>query len=156
MGRHGYTALMKILKTVASSLKESIESTTHFTVHTMEPCLPLVAFSLLSLEDGSKRVYDEFLVSDKLKERGWVVRAYTMAPNAKQVKLLRVVVKEDLSSDTALHLVEDLKRAVDWLDSMDSTLSHEQFAKFREPYIKKYEKHRHHSNPRRKRHTGIC
>lgn len=156
MGRCGYTALMKNLKQVASSLKEAIESTGFFTVHTMEPCLPLVAFSLLPLQDGTKRVYDEFIVSDKLKERGWVVPAYTMAPNAKQVKLLRVVVREDLSWGTALHLVEDLKRAVEWLDSMVSTLSHEQFAKFREPYVKKYEKHRHHSNPRRKRHSGVC
>jgi glutamate decarboxylase len=40
-----------------------------------------------------ERAYDEYDVSDKLKEFSWVLPAYTMAPNAKHVKLLRAVIR---------------------------------------------------------------
>lgn len=40
-----------------------------------------------------ERSYDEYDVSDRLKEHGWVLPAYTMAPNAKHVKLLRAVIR---------------------------------------------------------------
>ena len=36
-------------------------------------------------------MYDEFNLSDKLKESGWTLPAYTMAPDAGHVKLLRAV-----------------------------------------------------------------
>lgn len=39
------------------------------------------------------RAYNEYDVSDKLKEHGWVLPAYTMAPNAKHVMLLRAVIR---------------------------------------------------------------
>jgi glutamate decarboxylase len=39
------------------------------------------------------RAYDEYDLSDRLKESGWVLPAYTMAPNAKSVKLLRAVIR---------------------------------------------------------------
>jgi glutamate decarboxylase len=43
--------------------------------------------------DTVDRSYDEFDVSDRLKEFGWVLPAYSMAPNAKHVKLLRAVIR---------------------------------------------------------------
>lgn len=56
--------------------------------------LPLVAFRL----DPKKKVkYDEFAVAHQLRERGWVVPAYTMAPHSEKLKLMRVVVREDFS-----------------------------------------------------------
>lgn len=39
------------------------------------------------------RAYDEYDVSDRLKESGWVLPAYTMAPDAKHIKLLRAVIR---------------------------------------------------------------
>lgn len=53
--------------------------------------VPLVAFQLnKSLEaDGKEhtRSYNEFDLSSKLRERGWTVPAYTMAPNAQYVMI---------------------------------------------------------------------
>jgi glutamate decarboxylase len=43
--------------------------------------------------DVVDRAYDEYDVSDRLKESGWVLPAYTMAPNAKHIKLLRAVIR---------------------------------------------------------------
>ncbi len=42
--------------------------------------------------------------------------AYTMAPNAGDIKLLRCVVREDLSMGMVDNLVADLRRIVDNLD----------------------------------------
>jgi hypothetical protein len=39
------------------------------------------------------RGFDEYDVSDRLKEHGWVLPAYTMAPKARHVKLLRAVIR---------------------------------------------------------------
>ena len=46
-----------------------------------------------------------------MKERGWIVPAYTRAANADQVSVIRVVVREGLSADMADILVADFHRA---------------------------------------------
>ena len=54
--------------------------------------LPLVAFKLTGDHD-----YDEFDVAAQLAaERGWMVPAYTLPPNAEHVKIMRVLVKQTL------------------------------------------------------------
>ena len=42
--------------------------------------LPLVAFRL---NPKAKKQYDEFAIAHQLRQRSWVVPAYTMAPNTK-------------------------------------------------------------------------
>ena len=56
--------------------------------------LPLVAFRLNPKDNHQ---YDEFAVAHQLRERGWIVPAYTMAPHTESLKLMRVVVREDFS-----------------------------------------------------------
>jgi glutamate decarboxylase len=70
--------------------------------------LPVFAFAL---KDSSR--YTVFDLSDKLRERGWQVPAYTMPPDAEDIAVLRVVVREGFSRDLADMFVEDLQRAVD-------------------------------------------
>lgn len=78
--------------------------------------LPLVAFRL-NPQHGHK--FDEFAIAHQLRERGWVVPAYTMAPNANKLKMLRVVVREDFSRSRCEGLIADLKMAVNELSKMD-------------------------------------
>ena len=78
--------------------------------------LPLVAFRL---NPNKKRHFDEFAVAHQLRERGWVVPAYTMAPDAGKLKLMRVVVREDFSKSRCDALVTDIKMAVDTLEQME-------------------------------------
>jgi len=73
--------------------------------------LPLVAWRL-----KTETHYDEFAIARHLRSRGWIVPAYTMAPHAESIKLLRVVVREDFSRHRCETLVRDLKDAVDFLD----------------------------------------
>jgi len=78
--------------------------------------LPLVAFRL---DPKGKKHYDEFAVAHQLRERGWVVPAYTMAPHSEKLKLMRVVVREDFSRGRCDALIVDVKMAVEHLDSLD-------------------------------------
>lgn len=66
------------------------------------PCLPAclppflppsLPASLAASGDTVPRAYDEYDVSDRLKESGWVLPAYSMAPNAGHIKLLRAVIR---------------------------------------------------------------
>lgn len=78
--------------------------------------LPLVAFRL---DPKAKHHYDEFAVAHHLRERGWVVPAYTMAPHSEKLKLMRVVVREDFSRARCDTLIADIKLSLDALKDMD-------------------------------------
>ena len=62
--------------------------------------------------------YDVFDVSRKLRERGWLVPAYTMPPKREDLAVLRVVVRNGFSHDMAELFLRDLRTAVDWLDDL--------------------------------------
>ena len=78
----------------------------------------MVAFSLI---DNSQ--HDEYEISDNLRRYGWTVPAYTMAPDAESVTLLRVVVREDFSRSLADRLVTDIKRVLEYLDKQPPKLT---------------------------------
>jgi glutamate decarboxylase len=67
----------------------------------------LVAFQL----DG-EHSYDEFDVAGQLAaERGWMVPAYTMPPNAQHVKMMRVLVKQTMGRSLTTALSQDIAEA---------------------------------------------
>lgn len=101
----------------AKRLADGILATGRFKLLSKPTGVPLVAFSLLD-----KTEHDEYEIADNLKRYGWTVPAYTMAPNAQKVTLLRVVVREDLSHGLVDRLVTDIKRVLDYLDSHPSKL----------------------------------
>jgi glutamate decarboxylase len=78
--------------------------------------LPLVAFRL---DPSKNKHYDEFAIAHQLRQRSWVVPAYTMAPNTKNLKMLRVVVREDFSKSRCDQLIDDIKLCLDVLDHLD-------------------------------------
>jgi glutamate decarboxylase len=55
---------------------------------------------------------DLTLVSKLLRERGWIVPAYTLPADAEHITVLRLVVKENFSRDMADMLAHDLRTAV--------------------------------------------
>jgi glutamate decarboxylase len=78
--------------------------------------LPLVAFRL---NPEHEHKFDEFAIAHQLRERGWVVPAYTMAPHSESMKLMRVVVREDFSRSRCDALIQDLHLAVQELSKMN-------------------------------------
>lgn len=88
--------------------------------------LPLVAWRL---KPDENREWDEFALAHKLRARGWVVPAYTMAPHTDKLKMLRVVVREDFTKNRCDALIVDIKLCIELLDSMDkeSIKKHQEF-----------------------------
>jgi glutamate decarboxylase len=113
LGREGYEYIMQAMQTNAKALAEKIDLCGHFElIGADQEQLPLVAFKLKPDKD-----YDEFDVSWQLSaERGWMLPAYTMPPNAQEVKVLRALVKQTLSRSQIDRLAHDIEEACAMLD----------------------------------------
>ena len=107
LGQAGYRQIMEALQATAAYLTNEIERFGRFTLLSKRGHLPVVTLALK--ENASFSVFD---LSAKLRERGWIVPAYTMAPDAQDIAVLRIVVREGLSRDMADLLIHDLQNAV--------------------------------------------
>ena len=95
LGKHGYRAIMFNLTRTADYLAASVQKMGFLLMsQTRGNGLPLVAFRL-NPDDDHK--FDEFAIAHQLRQRGWVVPAYTMAPHSEGLRMMRVVVREDFS-----------------------------------------------------------
>jgi len=118
LGKAGYRAIMTNLIQTADFLAESVMKIgdgKKFVLmsKTGGEGLPLVAWRL-----AKKEKYDEFAIARNLRSRGWIVPAYTMAPHAGELKLLRVVVREDFSRHRCETFLRDLTATLKFLDDM--------------------------------------
>lgn len=118
LGREGYTACMTALKQNADYIRERIEVTGDFDIMSDDHSLPLVAWAV---KDSAP--YTAFDLSDKLRERGWIVPAYTMPKHAESVACLRAVVRENMSRTLADDLVDDILWAVGELNRTQPKLA---------------------------------
>ncbi|KAI7902417.1 glutamate decarboxylase [Cokeromyces recurvatus] len=159
LGRTGFTHIMKNLVSNAEYLANKLEETGRFEILSARngKGVPLVAFHL-----KEEKLYDEFDVSAKLREHGWIVPAYTMAPNMDHLKLLRVVVREDFSHNRCEILLRDIQATLASLDQWDEK-SAEYYRKFRSATEKHKQQHRRanyqtkHKDPEKKRNApGAC
>ena len=119
LGKHGYRSIMLNLTRTSDYLAAALEKL-GFLIMSKKggEGLPLVAFRL---DPKDKHHFDEFAVAHHLRERGWVVPAYTMAPHSEKLKLMRVVVREDFSRARCDTLVADIKLAMESLKEMDKS-----------------------------------
>jgi glutamate decarboxylase len=60
--------------------------------------------------------FDVFDVSRRLRERGWLVPAYTFPENRTDLAVLRIVVRNGFTHDLADQLLADLRRLLPELD----------------------------------------
>jgi glutamate decarboxylase len=112
-GFNGYRYLMETMQANALGLAKRIKDIGEFQLIGLDGAeqLPLVAFQLT---DGHE--YDEFDVASQLAaERGWMVPAYTLPPNAQHVTIMRALVKLTLSHTLASKLADDIGDACDAL-----------------------------------------
>ena len=117
LGKRGYRAIMLNLTRTADYLAACLEQLGFILMSkTGGKGLPLVAFRL---DPAHGHHYDEFAIAHNLRERGWVVPAYTMAPHSEKLKLMRVVVREDFSRSRCDALIKDFKLACETLSAMD-------------------------------------
>ncbi|KAG9235221.1 pyridoxal phosphate-dependent transferase [Amylocarpus encephaloides] len=117
LGKHGYRAIMNNLTRTADYLSDSLEQLGFIIMSKKGGAgLPLVAFRL---DPKAGKHYDEFALAHQLRQRSWVVPAYTMAPKTNDLKMLRVVVREDFSKSRCDQLLCDFKLCMGVLDKLD-------------------------------------
>ncbi|EER28910.1 glutamate decarboxylase, putative [Coccidioides posadasii C735 delta SOWgp] len=118
LGKRGYRSIMVNLTRTADYLASALRQLGFIIMSDGKGHgLPLVAFRLNP--DDENVMYDEFALAHQLRERGWVVPAYTMAPHSEKLKLMRIVVREDFSKSRCDNLVNDIKLALQQLGDMD-------------------------------------
>jgi glutamate decarboxylase len=108
-GHDGYEYIMHTMQANSRKLAEDIAGTGQFSIIGDEGAeqLPLVAFQL-----AEEQSYDEFDIAAQLaSERGWMVPAYTLPPDADHIKIMRALVKETLGRSLATTLAEDIAQA---------------------------------------------
>ncbi|KAH8178200.1 pyridoxal-dependent decarboxylase conserved domain-containing protein [Sarocladium implicatum] len=121
-GKHGYRAVMSNLTITADYLSEELEKLGFVIMSERAGAgLPLVAFRFKNkAEGGEERHYDEFSLARTLRTRSWVVPAYTMAPKTNDLKMLRVVVREDFTRSRCDLLLKDIKLCLGLLNDVDA------------------------------------
>ena len=107
-GRAGYTYIMRNMQANARVLAEKLEA--------------MGLFELIGARRGAAAArglpprrgqrYDEFDIAWQLSaERGWMVPAYTLPPDAQDVTIMRALVKETMSREHVDTLARDIEEA---------------------------------------------
>ena len=110
LGRAGYRRVMESLRDTATFLSRRIAAMGPFELLSDGTDIPVFAF-----RTKPRTRFTVFEVSEKLRERGWQVPAYTMPADVEDVSVLRIVVREGFSRDMAAMLLDDLGRVVERL-----------------------------------------
>ena len=114
LGRAGYTDIMETLRDTAMALARGIAELGPFELISDGSAIPVFAFKL----KPEITRYSVFDVSERLRQHGWQVPAYTMPEHAEQVAVLRIVVREGFSSDMAGMLLDDIGQVVEHFEGL--------------------------------------
>jgi glutamate decarboxylase len=118
LGFEGYRRVQQQSSDVAQYLAAEIEKLGPYRLITRGDELPVFAFALQPAISN----YTVFDVSDKLRERGWLVPAYTYPPNREDLSVLRIVVRSGMNHDMADLLLHDLRDRTAFFESLTAPL----------------------------------
>ena len=117
LGFQGYQHVQQTCQDVALHLSGKIAKIGPFELFTEGRDLPVFAFKL---RDGITG-YSVFDLSDRLRQRGWQVPAYTFPEDMTDTEVMRIVVRNGFSLDLANLLLDDLKLQVKALEHHPQT-----------------------------------
>jgi glutamate decarboxylase len=112
LGFEGFARVQGYGREVATRLSAEIADLGPFKLLTRGDELPVFAFTLDPAIDN----YTVFDVSNALRERGWLLPAYTFPANRTDLAALRIVVKRGFSHDLSDRLLSDIKRQLPRLE----------------------------------------
>jgi glutamate decarboxylase len=123
-GHDGYTFVMEVMKKNSQYLGGRLAEVGPFEIVGGDAeQLPVVAFRIA---DDADVPYDEFDIAWQVAaERGWMLPAYTMPKNADDVKMLRALVKLNLSRELVGTLADDIVQACETLEKKGGASKHE-------------------------------
>jgi glutamate decarboxylase len=108
LGREGFRLVQQAARDVATGLAQGIAGLGPFRMVSHGDELPVFAFTTAP----DVAAFDVFDVSRRLRERGWLVPAYTFPPEREDLAVLRVVCRNGFSPDMAGMLLGDLRAAL--------------------------------------------
>jgi glutamate decarboxylase len=118
LGHEGYRKVMQCCQDVAMHLSSEIAKMGPYELLSDGSELPVFAFTL---KDSVKN-YTVYDVSDRLRQHGWLVPAYSFPENLQDLSVLRIVVRAGMGMDMADLLLTDLRKQTDFLESLKSPM----------------------------------
>lgn len=112
LGFDGYQRIMQHTLNNSIMLRTLLIDSGYFTIMNDTQRIPVVAVTL----DSKIKNFNEFDVSNKVREKGWVLSAYSMPANAESVQSLRIVVRPHINHNTATTLGKDILAACKYLE----------------------------------------
>jgi glutamate decarboxylase len=120
LGRSGYRDVQQRSSDVAQRLASEIAQIGPYELISDGSDLPVFAFKL----KADVVNYTVFDVSARLRERGWLVPAYTFPVNREDLSVLRIVVRAGMSQEMGDLLLRDLRTGTAALEALDAPLPH--------------------------------
>jgi glutamate decarboxylase len=114
-GRQGYYEVQKACRDTARWTADGVGALGPFELLSDGSELPVFAFKLKE-PGGHYTVYD---IADRLRQRGWLVPAYSFPENLQDTDVIRIVVRNGFSRDLAKMLIDDLGRTTEFLERLD-------------------------------------
>jgi glutamate decarboxylase len=123
LGKSGYADIVANMMKNSHYLADKLRYSGKFEIINKQKTLPLVA---VRLKDAAFTV---FQLSDKLRQKGWIVPAYYLPENAQDVAVMRMVIKENFSRDMVDLLFDDIMEACHTLELSEAELEERAAAK---------------------------
>ena len=118
LGRDGYRRVMEGAQNVATHLSSEIAAMGPYRLLSEGKDLPVFAFALAPEVQN----YTVFDVSDRLRQSGWLVPAYTFPKNREDLAVLRIVVRAGMTMEMADHLLHSMRELTEFLESLKTPL----------------------------------
>jgi glutamate decarboxylase len=118
LGREGFEAVQRASHDVARRIAQEIAGMGPYRLLTDGTNLPVFAFVLRPEVEN----YTVFDVAKGLRERGWLVPAYTFPEDRQDLSVLRIVIRAGMTHDMADLFLADLRKETDSLERLDAPL----------------------------------
>ena len=115
LGKEGYSQIVNNMFENAHYLADLFREGGRYELLGAVKVLPL-----LTIKQKEQKSFTVFDLSQKMREKGWIIPAYTLPPDADDIAVLRVVVKENFSREMAEALVQD---SIDAYKELDGSLA---------------------------------
>lgn len=112
LGRTGYARVQEACYATTQWLAQEIDKLGPFSfINDGDPRtgIPAVCFRV---RPGGTLPYTLYDLSDRLLQRGWQVPAFALTGEAKDITVMRIMIRQGVSRDMAALLVDDMRRAI--------------------------------------------
>jgi glutamate decarboxylase len=125
LGREGYRRIHGESRDVARMLADGVAKLGPFELWNDGSDIPVFAYRLKQGYTDNWNLHD---LSALLRQHGWLVPSYPMPDDLTGMTVQRIVVRNGLTQDLGLRLLESLRASVEHLDGLDGPLPHDDAA----------------------------